>query len=179
MRRTYAFATILFILGIIVLPPFLSARAVYLIPGHPEAENAPQSAAEAGNGVSEPPVNPVYQTAVTLFKQDGHHPLWSRARLLPGASTTPALADAIIPYLIACESGTESDPKIVDGIDSNGLVSRGILQFQDPTWEDWSRASGMTGSPDNINDSITMAEWAIEHGLLDHWTCSFLTGVIH
>ena len=32
------------------------------------------------------------------------------------------------------------------------------------TWDGWSLASGITGSPDTNDDAIQMAEWAIMNG---------------
>jgi hypothetical protein len=55
-------------------------------------------------------------------------------------------------------------------IDTNGKMSYGILQFQD--WDEWERDSGIIGSPDNRADSIRMAEWAIQNGMINHWTCA-------
>jgi len=77
-------------------------------------------------------------------------------------------------YLIACESRN----KAVQEIDSNGLMSRGILQFQDATWADFSQQSGITGDPMNNIDAVQMAIWAVENGLVGHWSCAAIEGVI-
>jgi hypothetical protein len=52
----------------------------------------------------------------------------------------------------------------------NGKMSRGILQSQDAFWSDMSAASGITGNPDNSEDAIRMAEYAVENGYLNRWT---------
>jgi hypothetical protein len=80
-----------------------------------------------------------------------------------------------IEKLIQCESAGLN----VSGPDSDGLVSDGILQFHRgpadtltrSTWEDFSRASGIAGSPMNPADAIRMADWAISHGYGPRWTC--------
>lgn len=77
--------------------------------------------------------------------------------------------------LIACESGGQN----VSLPDSDGITSDGILQFHrgpddtmsGSTWEDFSKASGLTGSPRNPTDAIRMADWAISHDLGPRWTC--------
>lgn len=82
---------------------------------------------------------------------------------------------ATIEKLIQCESGGMN----VSRPDSDGIMSDGILQFHrgptdtlaGSTWEDFSQASGITGSPKNPADAIRMTDWAISHGLGPHWTC--------
>lgn len=82
---------------------------------------------------------------------------------------------AIIEKLIQCESGGVN----ISRPDSDGIMSDGILQFHrgpadtlaGGTWEDFSQASGITGSPRDPADAIRMTDWAISHGLGPHWTC--------
>jgi hypothetical protein len=82
---------------------------------------------------------------------------------------------AEIEKLIECESAGLN----VSGPDSDGLISDGILQFHRgpadtltrSTWEDFSKASGIAGSPMNPTDAIRMADWAISHGYGSRWTC--------
>jgi hypothetical protein len=80
-----------------------------------------------------------------------------------------------IERLIECESGGRN----VSEPDSDGITSDGILQFHrgptdtlsNGTWEDFSRASGLTGSPRDPAGAIRMTDWAISHGLGPRWTC--------
>ena len=82
---------------------------------------------------------------------------------------------ASIEKLIQCESRGMN----ISRPDTDGIMSDGILQFhRGPTgtlargtWEDFSRASGITGSPKSPADAIRMTDWAISHGLGPHWTC--------
>lgn len=82
---------------------------------------------------------------------------------------------AAIEKLIQCESHGMN----VSRPDSDGIMSDGILQFHrgpsdtlaGGTWEDFSQASGITGSPRNPADAIRMTDWAISHGRGPHWTC--------
>jgi hypothetical protein len=88
---------------------------------------------------------------------------------------------ADIEKLIQCESRGLN----VSGPDSDGIISDGILQFHrgptdtltSSTWEDFSRASGISGSPMVPADAIRMADWAISHGLGHRWTCWRLQGL--
>jgi len=80
-----------------------------------------------------------------------------------------------IEELIQCESGGQN----VSKPDTDGITSDGILQFhRGPddtmsrgTWEDFSKASGLGGSPRNPTDAIRMTDWAINHDLGYRWTC--------
>lgn len=81
----------------------------------------------------------------------------------------------VIQELIKCESSGVN----VAHLDSNGKMSYGILQFQMATWNEWEQKSGIIGSPMNEETAITMAEWAIAHGYLGHWTCAHLLGLVH
>ena len=82
---------------------------------------------------------------------------------------------AAIEKLIQCESRGMN----ISQPDSDGIMSDGILQFHrgpadtlaGSTWEDFSQASGITGSPRNPADAIRMTDWAISHGLGPRWTC--------
>jgi hypothetical protein len=80
-----------------------------------------------------------------------------------------------IEKLISCESQGVN----ITRPDSDGRLSIGILQYhlgplnteQSSTWELFSRASGLKGSPAVPADAIRMTDWAISHGLGPHWTC--------
>jgi hypothetical protein len=82
---------------------------------------------------------------------------------------------ATIEKLIQCESRGMN----ISRPDADGIMSDGILQFHrgptgsmgGGTWEDFSRASGITGSPKNPADAIRMTDWAISHGLGPRWAC--------
>jgi hypothetical protein len=80
-----------------------------------------------------------------------------------------------IERLIECESGGRN----LSVPDSDGITSDGVLQFHRgpgdtmsrSTWEDFSRASGLRGSPRDPAEAIRMTDWAISHGLGPRWTC--------
>jgi len=80
-----------------------------------------------------------------------------------------------IETLIQCESGGQNISKP----DTDGITSDGILQFHrgpdgtmsHGTWEDFSKWSGLGGSPRNPTDAIRMTDWAIDHDFGYRWTC--------
>jgi hypothetical protein len=110
--------------------------------------------------------NLIYARAMFLARNYDSRPYWNHPKLEIGTPTTRATADLAIEHLIPCESMG----KPINRIDTNGKMSYGILQFQD--WDEWERVSGITGDPDNRVDAIRMAEWAIENGMINHWTCA-------
>jgi hypothetical protein len=114
--------------------------------------------------------NAVYGRAMFLNAKYDSRPYWRGSKLVIGAPTDQATADLAIEHLIPCESGGRT----IDRLDTNGKMSYGILQFQD--WPEWERVSGIKGDPDNRDDAIRMAEWGIEHGRIDHWTCARILG---
>ena len=79
-----------------------------------------------------------------------------------------SLYPKIIYKLIKCES----DFRSIDRMDSNNKYSYGVLQIQADTWKDWSKKSGIKGSPRNADDAIEMASWAIKNGYLNRWSCA-------
>jgi hypothetical protein len=83
--------------------------------------------------------------------------------LVAPLSPTEALADKII----TCESHWRN----VSIIDSNGLPSRGIAQFQDRTWKWMSEAAGVEGSPLEPAKAKEVLMWALANGHGKHWSC--------
>lgn len=86
---------------------------------------------------------------------------------IPISQVREVWAENVVNILISCESGGRN----VSIIDSNGLPSRGILQFQDSTWSDFSKKSGIIGDPMIENDAIKMARWGVLNGYLSRWSC--------
>jgi hypothetical protein len=103
----------------------------------------------------------------TLAKLYGTRPYWQGPKIDP-ANVPADEVDMIISHLLPCESLVRD----VDEIDSNAKMSYGPGQFQSSTWNAWSAESGIVGSPDDVNDMVSMMRWAIEHGLLPAWSCA-------
>jgi hypothetical protein len=110
--------------------------------------------------------NSVYSRAMLLERRYDSRPYWHFPQLAAGVPATRYTADLAIEHLIPCESGGAT----INRIDTNGKMSYGILQFQD--WDEWERMSGISGNPDNRADAIRMAEWAIQNGYINRWTCA-------
>jgi hypothetical protein len=110
--------------------------------------------------------NVIYTRAMIFAGKYDSRPYWRYPKLEVGWPTDRATADLAIEHLIPCESMGKN----INRVDSNGKMSYGILQFQD--WDEWEAASGLTGNPDNRRDAIRMAEWAIQNGMVNHWTCA-------
>jgi hypothetical protein len=147
----------------VALTALLAHGAAYSIGSWPAAAFQPRAISAQ---------SPVYGRAMALNAKYDSRPYWHGSKLMVGAPTSRATADLAIEHLIPCESGGRP----VDHLDSNGKMSYGILQFQD--WREWERVSGLTGNPDNPDDAIRMAEWGIQHGMIDHWTCARLLGEV-
>jgi len=80
---------------------------------------------------------------------------------------------ALSEKLGASESGNRD---IGCHIDSNGKESCGRYQYQWDTWINFSKQSGITGSPLNRDDATRMTEWALGKGLGPvHWANCFKT----
>jgi hypothetical protein len=148
------------------------AIALTALLAHGAAYSVGQWPAVAFERRTSPPANPVFGRAMMLNARYDSRPYWYGSKLPVGAALSRETADLAIEHLIPCESGG----KAVDHLDSNGKMSYGILQFQD--WREWERVSGIHGDPDNPDDAIRMAEWGIEHGMIDHWTCARILGEI-
>lgn len=114
----------------------------------------------------------VYSRAMTLAAEHDSRPYWRMSKLVAGQPVPRATADLAIEYLIPCESGGRA----INHLDTDGKMSYGILQFQD--WDEWERMSGLSGDPQNADDAIRMAEWGIEHGMIDHWGCATILHLI-
>ena len=79
-----------------------------------------------------------------------------------------------IEQLIQCESQGQN----ISRVDSNGQVSRGILQFNGTsTWNEMERRFNFYGDPRNPTAAIHMADMMISNGLVGRWTCARSLGL--
>jgi hypothetical protein len=75
----------------------------------------------------------------------------------------------IIEKLIQCES----QGKNIARMDSNGLISYGILQFNgSATWASFAPRAGVSSGPMDPASAIRVADFMIDHGQLHRWTCA-------
>jgi hypothetical protein len=85
----------------------------------------------------------------------------------------PVDNSSTIERLIQCESqGLNSS-----GVDSNGQMTLGILQFKTSTWTEMERRFNFYGDPRNPPDAIHMADMMISSGLIGRWTCARSLGL--
>jgi hypothetical protein len=90
---------------------------------------------------------------------------------------------ATIEKLIQCESQGVN----ISRLDSDRIMSDGILQYHraskgssvgSGTWAWMEKLSGLKGSPIFPADAIRVTDWAIDHGLIGHWNCARITGLL-
>jgi hypothetical protein len=66
-------------------------------------------------------------------------------------------------------------------MDSNGLVSFGVLQFNGTqTWAQFAPLAGVSASSSPMSPilAIKVADFMISNGQLKRWTCAFITGLL-
>jgi hypothetical protein len=90
------------------------------------------------------------------------------------ASLTSEQAEAVIPYLIACESRDKS----VKIVDLNGYYSYGILQVQSSTAARFNSIEGTAYDPMIPEQAVDLAEIAIQSGYLYRWSCAKILGIV-
>lgn len=79
-----------------------------------------------------------------------------------------------VEQLIQCESQGQN----ISRIDSNGQVSRGILQFNGTsTWNEMEHRFDFYGDPRNPTAAIHMADMMISSGLVGRWACARSLGL--
>jgi hypothetical protein len=81
---------------------------------------------------------------------------------------------SIVESLIQCESQGQN----ISRVDSNGQISRGILQFNGTsTWNEMEHRFNFYGDPGNPPQAIHMADMMISSGLIGRWTCAHSLGL--
>lgn len=118
-------------------------------------------------------VTGILQEADRLTALYGSKPPYNGPVLARNEPVSVERAISTLPYLIACESGDNS----VSEIDSNGLLSQGILQYQ--AWKaDWETSSGLNGDPMIRYDAVVMGIWGLTNGRIARWSCASILGII-
>jgi hypothetical protein len=77
----------------------------------------------------------------------------------------------VLKALASCESGV--DPSEINPMDTNGLPSIGLFQYQQKTWDWWTSIIDPNKSWDIMNPyhQIQVTLWAFEQGYQHHWGC--------
>lgn len=148
----------------------------------PSATNVAKSSATTTSGEDKsneecPPMKPSETSATKIKVGTGRYPdvidtSWSKESIkdLVSRSKHPKT----IEKLVECESGGVP----IKRIDSNGLYSYGILQYQSSTWNGWKKQSGIQGEAMEPQAAIRMADWAIDNGFLSRWSCAYITHLL-
>ena len=87
----------------------------------------------------------------------------------------------IHPYILRTLIKCESQNTNVARIDSNGLMSFGLLQFNGTaTWDTFAPLAGVSKSatPMSPIDAIKVADYMISIGELHRWTCAYITRLL-
>jgi len=87
---------------------------------------------------------------------------------------------AFHPYILRTLIKCESQNTNIARMDSNGLMSYGLLQFNGTaTWNTYAPLAGVISStPMNPTSAIKVADYMLSVGQLHRWTCAFLTGLL-
>jgi hypothetical protein len=110
------------------------------------------------------PVSPV-KTPQTVISGD------SWAYTVPFVVHNPEKIEA----LVSCESQGVN----ITRMDSNGLYSNGVAQFNGTsTWAMMERKFDFYGSPDIPGDAIHMMDMAIDGGLIGRWSCAHILKMV-
>jgi hypothetical protein len=109
-----------------------------------------------------------------LSNEYGSRPLYNSPAVPKNSDFSLEQTDAVIPYLIACES---RDRRIKD-VDSNGFYSYGILQIQSSTVASSNGIDHTDFDPITPVQAVQRAEIAIQNGYLHRWSCAHILGVV-
>jgi hypothetical protein len=81
---------------------------------------------------------------------------------------------SVVEQLIQCESQGQN----ISRVDTNGQLSRGILQFNGTsTWNEMEHRFDFYGDPRNPSQAIHMADMMISNGFVGRWTCARSLGL--
>jgi hypothetical protein len=96
-----------------------------------------------------------------------------KPRVYTQAEIDQMTAGTVHPYILRSLIKCESQNTNVARLDSNHLMSYGLLQFNGTaTWQEFSPLASVSGTPMNPTDAVKVADWMISHGELGRWTCA-------
>ena len=125
--------------------------------------------------ISAPPVHQVIPVASTP-KSPATASTEPPARVYTQAEIDEMTARTFHPYILRTLIKCESQNTNVARIDSNGVMSYGLLQFNgSSTWNQFARPAGVSSTPMNPTSAIQVADYMISIGQLHRWTCAYIT----
>ncbi|HEX4310104.1 MAG TPA: hypothetical protein VHZ25_08745 [Acidobacteriaceae bacterium] len=116
----------------------------------------------------------ILEAGQRLSAEYGSRPPYSGPVFVKNEPLSPEQAQAVIPYLGACESLW----RVIKEVDSNGLYSYGPLQMQSSTAALFNSLDHTTYDPMIPFQAIDLTEIALEHGYLSRWTCARIIGAV-
>ncbi|HEY1757969.1 MAG TPA: hypothetical protein VGG72_21545 [Bryobacteraceae bacterium] len=146
--------------------PFLAPAARYSIVPAAHAQNPIQ--------VSFASETAILEAGRALSLEYGSRPPYSGPAFAKNEPLSPDEAQAVIPYLGACESRWT----VIKEVDSNGFYSYGPLQIQSSTAALFNSLDHTSYNPMIPFQAIDLTEIALEHGYLSRWTCAKIIGAI-
>ena len=101
-------------------------------------------------------------------------------RVYTQAEIDQMTAGTFHPYILRTLIKCESQNTNLARLDSNGLMSYGILQFNGTsTWDTFAaRVKLSSSSPMIPASAIKVADYMISIGQLHRWTCAYITGLL-
>jgi hypothetical protein len=100
-------------------------------------------------------------------------------RVYSQAEIDEMTADTLHPYILRKLIKCESENTNLARLDSNHLVSFGLLQFNGTaTWQEFSPLANVSGSPMNPQDAVKVADYMISNGFLGRWTCAHILNLL-
>jgi hypothetical protein len=134
----------------------------------------PSAEAQSPAQVNFQPETAILEAGQQLSIEYGSRPPYSGPTFAKNEPLSPDEAQAVIPYLGACESRW----KVVKEVDSNGFYSYGPLQIQSSTAALFNSLDHTAYDPMNPFDAIDLTEIALEHGYLYRWSCAKILGIV-
>lgn len=149
---------LIFLLSLSLLYRILNAKAEFLIRG------------DEKNPVLLPPKSKSLESnKKDGIDRGGHGTNNIRSEIRPKYKIKEPIVEAEIPEiiekLISCESGGRS----IEIMDTNGKMSRGILMWQDESWNAVQSQFGFIGDPMNPDDAKKATFYALKDGQLWRW----------
>jgi hypothetical protein len=128
----------------------------------------PVAQAKASYSSISAPEVAVLEAGQALSLEYGSRPPYNGPAFPKNYDLSPDQAQAVIPYLGACESRW----KVIKEVDSNGFYSYGPLQIQSSTAALFNSLDHTAYDPMVPFQAIDLTEIALEHGYLYRWSCA-------
>lgn len=155
--------------------PCIAALFLALVLAFPARYSVvPVALAKAPSSSISAPEIAVLEAGQHLSAEYGSRPPYSGPVIAKNEPISPEQAQAVIPYLGACESRW----RVIKEVDSNGFYSYGPLQIQSSTAALFNSLDHTAYDPMIPFQAIDLTEIALEHGYLYRWSCAKILGIV-